>query len=350
MAGVRRLLPSLLAALITVVSASSCRFATHLPPALSDREFWQLIVDLSEPGGSFQSDNLVSNEGLGMVAEAAARARTGRVYLGVGPEQNFSYIAAIQPPMAFIVDIRRGNLHLHLLYKALFELSADRAEFVSRLFTRPRPDGLDATATVTALIDAYLNVPRPADTVYAANLAAVQQHLTGARALPLSAADLEGVERVYRAFYWYGLTISYTGGIDLRPVPERLGGTYSELMKSIDRTGIPPAFLGSEAKFAAVKALHARNLIVPVVGDFVGPRALRGVGDWIRQRSATIGTFYVSNVETYLYRNARWPGYCANLLAMPFAESAVLIRPSGPSDSPAGVGVVPMAPTVADCR
>ena len=65
------------------------------------------------------------------------------VYLGVGPEQNFTYIAAIRPRIAFITDIRRGNLHLHLMYKALFELSANRADFVARLFNRSaahRPD------------------------------------------------------------------------------------------------------------------------------------------------------------------------------------------------------------------
>ena len=56
--------------------------------------------------------------------------------MGVGPEQNFSYIAALKPSMAFIVDIRHGNLDVHLMYKALFEMSDNRAEFVSRLFSR----------------------------------------------------------------------------------------------------------------------------------------------------------------------------------------------------------------------
>ena len=78
-----------------------------------------------------------------VIPELLGRRRSpGGVYLGVGPEQNFTYIAALKPKMAFIIDIRRGNLHLHLMYKALFELSADRAEFVSRLFTKKRPAGL----------------------------------------------------------------------------------------------------------------------------------------------------------------------------------------------------------------
>src|SRR5205814_381591 len=75
-------------------------------------------------------------------------APQGRVYMGVGPEQNFTYIVALKPKIAFIIDIRRGNLDLQLMYKALFELSKDRAEFVSRLFSRRRPDGLGPQSSV----------------------------------------------------------------------------------------------------------------------------------------------------------------------------------------------------------
>ena len=47
----------------------------------------------------------------------------GGVYVGVGPNQNFTYIAAIRPELAFIVDIRRQNLLEHLLFKVLTEKS-----------------------------------------------------------------------------------------------------------------------------------------------------------------------------------------------------------------------------------
>ena len=129
--------------------------AQQLPARLSDREFWQLVTDLSEPAGYFNSDNLLSNEGSYQQAiPALLRAiRPDGVYLGVGPEQNFTYIVALRPRMAFIFDIRRGNLIEQLLYKALFELSANRAEFVSRLFSRPRPPGLDTTSSVDVLFD-----------------------------------------------------------------------------------------------------------------------------------------------------------------------------------------------------
>jgi hypothetical protein len=55
----------------------------------------------------------------------------------VGPEQNLTYIALTAPQLAFVVDIRRDNALLHLLYRALFERAGSRAEFVALLLGRP---------------------------------------------------------------------------------------------------------------------------------------------------------------------------------------------------------------------
>ena len=118
--------------------------ADTLPAKLTDQEFWKLSEEMSEPNGYFQSDNLLSNEiwFQYVIPDLVQRTGLGGVYLGVGPEQNYSYIAAIKPKIVFITDIRRGNLHTQLMYKALFELSADRADFISRLFTKKRPVAL----------------------------------------------------------------------------------------------------------------------------------------------------------------------------------------------------------------
>src|SRR5262249_59628120 len=106
--------------------------AESFPTQLSDQAFWNLIERFSEPNGSFRSDNLLSNElhFQQVIPELTRRVKPGRAYMGVGPEQNFTYIAALKPSIALIVDVRRGNLDLHLFYKALFEMSADRVEFV----------------------------------------------------------------------------------------------------------------------------------------------------------------------------------------------------------------------------
>ena len=113
----------------------------ELPSRLADHDFWQISTDSSEPNGYFRSDTLTSNE-LGfqrVIPELVGRTRPGGAYLGVGPEQNFTYIAALRPAVAIIFDIRRGNMLVQLMYKALFELAKDRADFVSMLFRSRGP-------------------------------------------------------------------------------------------------------------------------------------------------------------------------------------------------------------------
>ena len=118
--------------------------APPAPDKLTNDQFWSLSKEWSEEDGVFRSDNLLSNETSfqNIIPPLLKMAKQGRVYMGVGPEQNFTYIAALKPTMAIIIDIRHGNLDVHLMYKALFELSKDRVDFVSRLFSRERPDGL----------------------------------------------------------------------------------------------------------------------------------------------------------------------------------------------------------------
>src|SRR5262245_23213204 len=131
-------------ALILVAGSFILTSAAPVPMRLTDQQFWNLSRDSSEEDGYFRSDNLLSNETTFqyIIPDLLKTAKPGRVYLGVGPEQNFTYMTALKPSMAFIIDIRHGNLDVHLLYKALFEISADRADFVSRLFSRKRPSGL----------------------------------------------------------------------------------------------------------------------------------------------------------------------------------------------------------------
>src|SRR5256714_10855908 len=127
---------------------------------VSDADFHALITGLSERGGTFVTDNIISNEIAfqDVLPELQRRDRQG-AYIGVAPEQNLSYIAALKPPIAFIVDLQRGNLLLHLMYKALVEMSADRADFMSRLFARPRPASLGSDASAAVLFGAYATVP-----------------------------------------------------------------------------------------------------------------------------------------------------------------------------------------------
>ena len=325
-------LPGVLA-LALVLTSGPARVAgfraADLPASLSDREFWQLTEDLSEPNGTFQSDNLLSNERVfAQVLPLLATATTpGGVYLGVGPEQNFTYIAAMKPRIAFITDIRRGNLHLQLMYKALFELSADRAAFVSRLFTKPRPAGLTTKSSALELMNAYWEIHTSDEAAYATNLKAIRDHLTETRKLPIPDSDLEGIARVYRTFYWYGPAMTYAASTALTLTSAARGTTYWDLMTQTDASGQGLSYLGSEENFAVLKDLHRRNLVLPVVGNFSGPKALRAIGAYLRSHGATVSAFYVSNVETYLRRDGTWPAFCRNVATMPIDDRSVFIRP-----------------------
>src|SRR5205085_11821750 len=86
--------------------------AWTVPDRLTDQEFWKLVTGSSEPGGYFRNadiTNLTSNEMLyeHVLTDLVSRTKAGGVYLGVGPEQNYTYIAALKPRMAIIFDIRR---------------------------------------------------------------------------------------------------------------------------------------------------------------------------------------------------------------------------------------------------
>jgi len=144
---------ALLLLLVAALFAPRVHVASDtLPKQLSDRAFWQMIVDFSERGGFFRSDNLISNEStFQQVIPELKQHATGGVYVGVGPDQNFTYITALQPRIAFVIDIRRQNMLLHLMYKAIIEMSEDRADFLSRLFSRPRPSHFDRASMPQAL-------------------------------------------------------------------------------------------------------------------------------------------------------------------------------------------------------
>ncbi|HXW04181.1 MAG TPA: hypothetical protein VD833_03035 [Vicinamibacterales bacterium] len=310
----------------TLVVLGACQHGfrhSRLPALLSDQEFWDLVTRLSGPPGPFtHSDNLVSNELLFATTVQGLRPRGG-VYLGVGPEQNFSYIAAIRPDMAFVIDIRQENRNLHLLYKVLFEASADRVEFVFRLFSRERPPGIGPTASVQDLFGT-LAAQRPSRARYEATARLVRERLVHAHGYALAPADVAWIESALHAFYSDGPDIHY-GRTRPQDPP---GPSYRALMTATALGGRSQSYLASEEAFAFVKGLHTRNLIVPVVGDFAGPHAIPRTGDYIREREGLVSAFYGSNVEVYLTRRQA-AAFCGNLARLPYGPRTWFIHSKG---------------------
>src|SRR5438552_950820 len=195
-------------AMVAAIATSQIRTATQTVST-----FAALSEQLSEPNGDFDTDNLISNESsyLHVIPALEQGGVTGGVYIGVGPDQNFSYIARIRPASAFIIDIRRDNLLLDLLLET-------------------------------------------------------------------------------------------------------------------DRRGRQLCFLSSEDDFQFVKNLQARDLIVPVVGNLAGPKALAAIGQEVGRRGDKVSAFYISNIENYLFRDGSFQRYIENVKKLPHTDKSVVIR------------------------
>jgi hypothetical protein len=248
----------------------------------------------------------------------------GGVYIGVGPDQNFSYIARIRPAEAFIVDIRRDNLLLHLLFKALFATTKNRVEYLAALTGRPAPDHADAwrDASIEKIV-AYLDDAKPLPASAAAENTDRLHVALRKSGVPLSAKDLATIDRFHASFIQSGLSLQFTS--TGRPAREYYP-TYRDLLLETDRRGRKVCYLSSEEDFQYVRALEARDGLVPVVGDLSGPHAIAGVGQLMAQRGEKLSAFYVSNVENYLFRNGAYTRYIENLKRVPHSDRSLIIR------------------------
>jgi hypothetical protein len=282
-----------------------------IPERLTDDEFWHLSRTLSEPPGTFEhSENLVSNE-IEYVQTLRVLRTMGGAYIGVGPEQNFSYIARLGPDLAFIVDVRRENRALHLLYKVLFEVSIGRADFVARLFSRPLPSDLTSAVSVHQLFERVSTVP-PSSEMLHSTRRLVRHHLLEVHEWAVDAADLGWIDHALARFHAEGPEITYGPlGVDGARAP-----SYRRLMTATDMFRIARSYLADEDRFQRVKALQAKNLIVPVVGNFAGAVTLRGIGEYLRARGGIVSAFYGSNVEVYLSKD-EFRAFCENLRTLP---------------------------------
>ncbi|MGB7218784.1 MAG: hypothetical protein WBD07_08235 [Vicinamibacterales bacterium] len=326
-------------ALSVLFFGAPLRAFAQVPDRLSDDQFWKLSKDSSEEDGVFRSDNLLSNETTyqWILPRLVETAKPGRVYMGVGPEQNFTYMTALRPTMAFIVDIRHGNLDVHLLYKAIFELSKDRADFVSRLFSRKRPDGLTAQSSIAEIFAAADKV-ESTPAIYDANLKAIEDRLTNVHHFPLSSGDHEGIAWALSNYARFGPAISYNSSLSSAVPPAIVGAlstgprfgnqfvTYESLMLADDGRGDNRSFLASEESFQFLKNLQERNKVVPVVGDFGGTKAIRAVAAYLKSINGTVSAFYLSNVEQFLLQGGTYVNFCRSVSMLPTDEASTFIR------------------------
>jgi len=248
---------------------------------------------------------------------------SGGAYLGVGPDQNFSYIAQIRPSIVFIIDIRRDNLLQHFLFKSLFALSRNRIEYLCLLFGKPAPADLKVWEgrSIQEII-AYLDKTAAKRELLDTTMMGIQ---TKARSfgLKLEQSDLETIARIHRAFFEAGPDLKFTSRN--RP-PRYYYPSYRDLLLEKDLTGKNGNYLASEEDFRFLKSLEDRNLIIPVVGNLAGSQALKSIAQFLRERGDYVSAFYTSNVEFYLMRGDDFERFAENLKQLPRDEKSVIIR------------------------
>ena len=308
--------------LVVVSAVALAWWALHAVAQPVPQSFAAEIEHLSEAGGDFDTDNLISNEQsyLDVIPALKAAGVTGGAYVGVGPDQSFSYIAQVRPSIAFIVDIRRDNLLLHLLFKALFAAAENRAEYLCLLTGRPVPEHVETWASRSLeQIAAYLDEARP--TPDAARGHRLDRTIASF-GVPLTAADVSTIGRFHRTFIDAGLRLKFESRG--RP-PSPNYPTYRDLLFATDRTGRAWNYLTAEPDFQFVKSLEARDLVVPVVGDLGGTHALSAIAELMAARGERLSAFYISNVETYLYGDS-YAQFVKNVTGLPRDQRSVIIR------------------------
>ncbi|MBM3773157.1 MAG: hypothetical protein FJW27_18100 [Acidimicrobiia bacterium] len=298
------------------------------PPSFADR-----IHALSEPPGYFDTDNLISNESsyLHVIPDLLEQRPAGGVYIGVGPDQNFSYIARARPAVAYLVDIRRDNLLLHLLFKALFDAAPTRVEYLCLLIGRSPPPA-EMRAKDLTLPEVIGWVERATRSDREVLRTSVERRLR-AHGVPLSPQDLQTIARFHSEFIEAGLELQFRS--HGRP-PNVYYPTLRALLMATDRAGRRWSYLDSEEAYRFVRMLHGQHAIIPVVGDLSGPHALKAIAAELRANRSALSVIYVSNVENYLSRGRRFRAFVENLQALPRQPRALLIRSifgGGPSVS-----------------
>jgi hypothetical protein len=276
---------------------------------------------MSEPGGYFDTDNLISNESsyLHVIGGMDLHELQGGAYLGVGPETNFSYIAHQRPEMAFVLDIRRDNLWLHLYYKALFVLAPDRAQFLAlHIGRKPLVHPPDSLEALMAAIEA-----QPRDAREEARVIRTVLETVATFGVPLDDEARQVIEEIHRQFAGEGFALRFNSH---NRSPRPYYPTYRQLILGRDLDGEYAHYLARPEDYAFLREMQRQDRIVPVVGDFAGPRALRAIGVYLKEHGHILRVFYTSNVEYYLASDGRFAAFMENVRQLPIDSSSVFIR------------------------
>jgi hypothetical protein len=251
-------------------------------------------IDAAEPATTYNLDCFVTSEvGHNDLLTRCRPVRQGGAYVGVGPCQNFSYIGALRPSCALIVDARIDNLIEHLIFKLVFERARTPAQYLAVLCSRHLP--ADVPPEPGALLSAFDQAAAPAE-LFGANWLALRGGLAGRWGLP--PALLARAERIYREFHRRGLSITSVNAellARLDYIPD-----LRTVIASTSYTGESLHFLTDARRYDYVREMQLSDRIIPLLGNVSDAGTIDAANSLLAELGEQVSTVYLSNMEEFL--------------------------------------------------
>ncbi|WP_422772381.1 hypothetical protein ACN28C_04875 [Plantactinospora sp. WMMC1484] len=215
-------------------------------------------------------------------------------YVGVGPCQNLTYVGALRPRCAVIVDSRLDNVLLHLIFKLIMERATNPVEYLATLLSRqigaPSPgQGPDF------LISAVEAGPASAE-LFDANLKWLTTELSGR--WPLTEMHQARVAALYEEFFRRQLDITNVDAPTAANLDE--APTLREVIRARTSRGVNLHFLTDSDRYDYVRQMHLDGRIIPILGNVGTAETVDRVNELLRTHDEALATLYVSNVEEHV--------------------------------------------------
>jgi hypothetical protein len=209
------------------------------------------------------------------------------------------------------------------MYKAIFHIAKDRATFLKLLLSRPLA-GTDAPGPDASVMQltAHFSNTKADENIFESNLAEIGRMIRDVFHIPISSKDQATLRHIYGAFRKRGLKISYWNG-----------PTLKEMLEEKGPDGRQQNFLATREDYEFLRDLQLRNQIIPVVGDFAGPKAVRSVANYLSENSYSVSVFYTSNVEEILDMDGKFEKYVLNIIQLPITTGSFFLRWPGSEGS-----------------
>ena len=287
----------------------------------------RLIQQLGDkPVGPASADNLMTNEDsiASVVDEIDSKVPAGQVYLGVGPDQNFTLMTHARPAAGFIIDYRRKNQLLHFLHQALLQISESRIEYLENFWARPfsGPRHHQMQLSAEGFMAGFDKVE-----IDQRKLREVQEKVRVeiGRWHELSPDELNEIARIQARLAGPGPEARF---LALKMYP-----TIRQMITGPSRSGKPGHWLADDESYATMRQLSLSGQIYPIAGDWAanaegGETVFSKLAAHLRQESRQVGCYYISDVEFFVFRSGRFSDYLANLALLPWHPGAVVIRTS----------------------